>query len=272
MRVPAPFGFLSAFHSVCLDFRSHPLRKTPHGQKRHLSTSCFPFLRQFPRPCCLGSRHDDQPGSQLLSPPPGHCLLPASPAFSSRAENRVKSSAVFDVAGWFPVIVSWKAEFLRRKMRRVLRNPQLDVILRPSDPILETESHAPRHIESGPAPSFRGSIPSAPPKFRPSMRNYLAIFFHRLKGRHYARRASILRRDLTEYVIAEESRITALLHRAAWHFTQSRMRSLGPSHDHGPILLPHPLSTDSSNEVSAGESQASSEPARHEKLPRDAKV
>lgn len=70
------------------------------------------------------------------------------------------------------------------------------------------------------------------------MTNHLGNYLHRLKGRHYARRASILRRDLTEYVISEESRITVLLHRAAWHFTRGRMASIESASDHGPILLP----------------------------------
>ncbi len=51
--------------------------------------------------------------------------------------------------------------------------------------------------------------------------NFLTRFIHDLKGRHYARLASKLRCDLTEYVLAEENRIAICRHRASWHFTQS---------------------------------------------------
>jgi len=43
-----------------------------------------------------------------------------------------------------------------------------------------------------------------------------------------------MQRDLTDYVLSEESRITRLLHRAGWHFTQAQRsrRSLGQRNPH----------------------------------------
>jgi len=45
--------------------------------------------------------------------------------------------------------------------------------------------------------------------------------FHRWRAHRYTRLAERLQRDLTDYVLSEESRITRLLHRAGWHFAQA---------------------------------------------------
>jgi hypothetical protein len=58
--------------------------------------------------------------------------------------------------------------------------------------------------------------------------------FHQWRAHRYARLAERSQRDLTEYVLAEESRITRLLHRAGWHFTQAQ-RS-GKSFGERPML------------------------------------
>jgi hypothetical protein len=58
--------------------------------------------------------------------------------------------------------------------------------------------------------------------------------FHRWRAHRYARLAERSQRDLTEYVLAEENRITRLLHRAGWHFSQAQ-RS-GRSHRERPLL------------------------------------
>jgi len=50
----------------------------------------------------------------------------------------------------------------------------------------------------------------------------LTRFIHSIKGWHYYRMAARRRRDLTEYVLGEETRIKVLLHRAAWHFNHSK--------------------------------------------------
>jgi hypothetical protein len=46
--------------------------------------------------------------------------------------------------------------------------------------------------------------------------------FHQWRARRYTRMAERMQRDLTDYVLSEESRITRLLHRAGWHFTQAQ--------------------------------------------------
>jgi hypothetical protein len=58
--------------------------------------------------------------------------------------------------------------------------------------------------------------------------------FHRWRAHRYTRLAERLQRDLTDYVLYEESRITRLLHRAGWHFTQAQRsrRSLGQRNPH----------------------------------------
>jgi hypothetical protein len=60
--------------------------------------------------------------------------------------------------------------------------------------------------------------------------NALLRLLHRICGRHHARLAARLQRDLTEYVLAEESRIAVRLHRAAWHQARARRRDVPRLH------------------------------------------
>lgn len=49
----------------------------------------------------------------------------------------------------------------------------------------------------------------------------LSRVYHRWRARCYNRLASRLQRNLTEYVLSEESRITIYLHRAGWHVARA---------------------------------------------------
>lgn len=51
--------------------------------------------------------------------------------------------------------------------------------------------------------------------------NPFTRFFHRLRSRSFERRAAVLRRDLADYVVAEQARIIILSHHAAWHAAQA---------------------------------------------------
>jgi hypothetical protein len=64
--------------------------------------------------------------------------------------------------------------------------------------------------------------------------NALLRFLHRICGRHQARLAARLQRDLTEYVLAEESRIAVRLHRAAWHHARARRHDVPRLHEATP--------------------------------------
>lgn len=62
-------------------------------------------------------------------------------------------------------------------------------------------------------------------------------FFHRLRSRHFERRASVLRRDLADYILTEQTRIVILSQHAAWHATRASAPTR-PLRDHGIWTLP----------------------------------
>ncbi|HEY8899756.1 MAG TPA: hypothetical protein VIM61_05040 [Chthoniobacterales bacterium] len=69
--------------------------------------------------------------------------------------------------------------------------------------------------------------------------NPISRFIHRVKARRYARLAALLQRNLTEYVLVEESRISVYLHRAGWHMARSKPRADSPPTPGAPSLADH---------------------------------
>lgn len=67
----------------------------------------------------------------------------------------------------------------------------------------------------------RGIAECAPSVWNEKSMTALKRWLHRICARHEAKLASRLQRDLAEYVVAEESRISIRLHRAAWHYARS---------------------------------------------------
>ena len=58
--------------------------------------------------------------------------------------------------------------------------------------------------------------------------NTLSRLFHRMRARHYLRRAMMLRHTLAAYILEEETRITLLVREAAWHSAQAEPRRKEP--------------------------------------------